>query len=174
MSTGPPSDPPPVKAANSPLLARILFAPVRIAMIIGIASLIAAATLLLVLGGISTGRFLLTTVTSGNTGMTNRELFLTSIKLVDLVLLATILEVVAIGLYSLFIDDDIPAPRWLRTVDVDGLKNKLAGIVAVMLGVLFLEQMIMTDGGPALMELGIGVAAVMLALSYFIRSHPGN
>jgi uncharacterized membrane protein YqhA len=155
------------------LLGRILFAPVRVAMLIGIASLVAAATILLVLGGISTARFLISTIAVRSVEMSNRELFLTSIKLVDLVLLATILEVVAIGLYSLFIDDDIPAPRWLRTSSVDSLKNKLAGIIAVMLGVLFLEQMIMTEASPDLLPLGIGVAAVMLALTFFIRSNSG-
>ena len=94
--------------------------------------------------------------------------------LVDLVLLATVLQVVAVALYSLFIGRDIPVPSWLQHAGIDGLKNLLAGIVAVMLGVLFLEQVITTDGGPGLLPLGIAIAAVILALSYFIRSHPGG
>ena len=65
--------------------------------------------------------------------MTNREVFLASIKLIDLVLLATILQVVAFGLYALFIDSDPRSRQWLRTGDVDDLKFKLAGIVVVML-----------------------------------------
>ena len=88
--------------------------------------------------------------------------------------LATVLQVVAVALYSLFIGRDIPVPSWLQHAGIDGLKNLLAGIVAVMLGVLFLEQVITTDGGPDLLPLGIAIAAVILALSYFIRSHPGG
>jgi uncharacterized membrane protein YqhA len=65
-------------------------------------------------------------------------------------------------------------PSWLQTEGVDGLKNKLAGIVVVMLGVLFLEQVITTGGSPDLLPFGAAVAAVILALSYFIRSHPGG
>ena len=141
-------------------------------MVIGIISLVAAATVLLALGGVSTIRFLVKMFEPGSIEMTTRELFLSSIKLVDLVLLATVLEVVAIGLYSLFIDDSIPAPAWLRTTDVDGLKNKLAGIIAVMLGVLFLEKVSTEAAAADILIAGIGITAVIWALSYFIRSHP--
>jgi uncharacterized membrane protein YqhA len=55
---------------------------------------------------------------------------------------------------------------------VDGLKNQLAGIVVTLLGVLYLEQVITSAGSPDVMPLGIGIAAVILALCYFIRSHP--
>jgi uncharacterized membrane protein YqhA len=63
-------------------------------------------------------------------------------------------------------------PEWLRTADVDDLKCKLAGIVAVMLGVLFLEQVIQSGGEGELLALGIAIAAVIAALSYFIKVHP--
>jgi uncharacterized membrane protein YqhA len=139
-------------------------------MLVGILSLIAAAATLLLFGAIETYRHIVKIVAPVGDGLTNREVFLASIKLVDLVLLATVLQVVAIGLYALFIESDIPVPRWLRTDDVDDLKHKLAGIVVVMLGVLFLEQVINAPSGGELLSLGIGVAAVILALSYFMRS----
>ena len=171
MSILPPADPE-ATVAKPALLGRLLLAPIRLAMIIGVASLVAAATILLVLGGVSTVRFLISIFRPDSIEMSTRELFLASIKLVDLVLLATVLEVVAIGLYSLFIDDTIPAPRWLRTSDVDALKNKLAGIIAVMLGVLFLEKVVTGEPVADLLLAGIGITAVIWALSYFIRSHP--
>ncbi|HEX2526373.1 MAG TPA: hypothetical protein VHL31_08730 [Geminicoccus sp.] len=60
----------------------------------------------------------------------------------------------------------------MRSSDVDGLKQKLAGIVAVMLAVLFLEQVITAAAEQELLAWGIAIAAVIFALGYFIRSHP--
>jgi uncharacterized membrane protein YqhA len=169
----------PVEAGRAALpqvkpLARLVLGSTRLAMVIGILSLVAAAAVLLILGGVSTVRFLIKILGPDSIEMTTRELFLASIKLVDLVLLATVLEVVAIGLYSLFIDDTIPAPAWLRTADVEGLKNKLAGIIAVMLGVLFLEKVLTEVDAADILLAGLGITAVIWALSFFIRSHPNS
>jgi len=150
---------------------RWLFGAARLVMLVGIASLIAAATTLLLFGAVSTYRHIAMIVAPAGAELTNREVFLASIKLVDLVLLATVLEVVAIGLFALFIDSNIPVPSWLKKDGVDGLKNKLAGIVVVMLGVLFLEQVITSATGPDLLPLGIAIGIVIVALSYFIRAH---
>jgi uncharacterized membrane protein YqhA len=79
----------------------------------------------------------LVVVVPGLEGMYNRDIFLSSVKLIDLILLAAFMRVVGIGPYSLFISRNLPVPDWLRTTQVDELKYKLAGIVAVMLGVLF-------------------------------------
>ena len=149
----------------------VLMGAMRLVMVVGIFSLVAAATALLVFGGVSTYRHIALMISGGEAAPTSREVFLASIKLVDLVLLATILEVVAIGLYSLFIDSDIPVPKWLRTDDVDSLKSKLAGIVTVMLGVLFLEQVITASDAFDLLQIGIPIALVIAALTYFIKSH---
>lgn len=151
-----------------------IFAGARLAMLVGVLSLLAAAFTLLIVGGVSTYRAIVAIADPSVTDLENRIVFLSSIKLLDLVLLATILQVVAIGLYALFLDSDIPVPRWLRAEGVDGLKNKLAGIVAIMLGVLFLEQVIMSGGTADLLPMGLGIAAVIVALSFFIRSHPGG
>jgi uncharacterized membrane protein YqhA len=149
-----------------------LFTAARLAMLVAVVSLLAAAGTLLVFGAVETYRHIVQLVAPTGAGLTNREVFLASIKLVDLVLLATILQVVAFGLYALFIDSRIQAPGWLRTGSVDSLKNKLAGIVVVMLGVLFLEEVIHGGSGRDLLPFGIGIAAVVIALSYFIGTHP--
>lgn len=151
--------------------ASVLMGIMRAVMFVGIFSLVAAATALLVFGAISTYQYIALMIEGGTVAPTSREVFLASIKLVDLVLLATILEVVAIGLYSLFIDSDLPVPKWLRTDDVDSLKNKLAGIVAVMLVVLFLEQVITASDALTLLQLGVPIALVIAALTYFIKAH---
>lgn len=150
---------------------RWLFGSARLAMIVGIASLIVASAFLLVFGAVETCRYVVKIVGPSGAGLTNREVFLASIKLIDLVLLATVMQVVAIGLYALFIDSDIPVPPWLRNDSVDGLKSQLAGIVIVMLGVLFLEQVINAAADRDLLTTGLAIAAVIAALSYFLRAH---
>ena len=160
------------RPTGTSLPVHFLLGTARLTMVIGIVSLIAAATALLLFGAVETCRHIARLVMPAGAGLTNRDVFLASIKLVDLVLLATVLQVVAIGLYAMFIDDKIPAPKWLRSSDVDGLKQKLAGIVAVMLAVLFLEQVIHAPADRELLAWGVAIAAVIFALGYFIRSHP--
>jgi uncharacterized membrane protein YqhA len=166
-----PSHPDASSTVPTSLPVQLLLGTAKATMVVGIVSLIIAAAILLLFGAVETFRHIVKLVAPAGAELTNREMFLASIKLVDLVLLATVLQVVAIGLYALFIDSDIPVPHWLRTGDVDKLKQKLAGIVAVMLSVLFLEQVINAAVGPELLTSGIAIAAVILALSYFIRSH---
>lgn len=169
----PDDDVPPVLPRSHPLV-RHLFWTVRCTMIIGVIAMVAAAVTLLVFSAFETVRYIFILATPFGPDLTSREVYLASIKLIDAILLATILQVVAMGVYALFIDAQAPIPRWMRTGDVDGLKNKLAGIIIVMLGVLFLEQVIEKGSDPALLPLGLAIAAVALGLSYFIRSHPSD
>ena len=91
----------------------LLLIGIRIMMLVGIGSLLLASLTLLVFGAVETFRHVIMVATPIGAAMTNREVFLASIKLIDLVLLATILQVVAFGLYALFIDSKIPVPQWL-------------------------------------------------------------
>jgi len=162
----PPSEEPPLAVARPAAMA---FKALQLIMVLGIAALLVASATLLLYGVVETVRHIAGLVGPGPEARNNREIFLSAIKLIDLVLLATIMQVIGIGLYSLFISRNLPVPDWLRTTHVDELKYKLAGIVAIMLGVLFLEQVFSWGSDRNLMPLGIGIAAVILALSYFIR-----
>ena len=164
--TPPATAEPPLAVGRSAVIA---FKALQLVMALGIAALLIASAALLLYGVVETIRHVVRLVVPGSGGVHNREIFLSSIKLIDLVLLATIMQVIGIGLYSLFISRNLPVPDWLRTTHVDELKYKLAGIVAIMLGVLFLEQVFSWGSERDLMPLGIGIAAVILALSYFIR-----
>ena len=177
MSTEPPArsrrgEPNPTTDLRSPAFVLWILTAARVTMGIGIASLLAASVTILAFGAVETYRHIALLVSPEGAQTTNREMFLASIKLIDLVLIATILQVVAIGIYSLFIDSRVPLPVWLRTADVDDLKFKLAGIVVIMLAVLFLEQFITWGSDRDLLMPGLAVAAVIAALSYFIRVHP--
>ena len=55
-------------------------------------------------------------------GMTQNEMIGKLIKQADYALLATVLYVLALGLYSLFVDDRVPMPKWLSIHDLGQLK----------------------------------------------------
>jgi uncharacterized membrane protein YqhA len=100
----------------------------RLVMGLGIAALLLASATLLLYGVVESVRHIVRLVVPGLEPMTNRDIFLSSIKLADLILLATIMQMVGIGLYPLFAERNLPIPGWLRTIHVDELKNKLAGM----------------------------------------------
>jgi uncharacterized membrane protein YqhA len=94
----------------------------RLVMVLGIAALLVASAALLLYGVVETIRHIVRLVVPDADTMGNREIFLSSIKLIDLILLATIMQVIGIGLYSLFVSGNLPVPDWLRTTHVDELK----------------------------------------------------
>jgi uncharacterized membrane protein YqhA len=90
------------------------------------------------------------------------------IKQADYALLATVLYVLALGLYSLFVDDRVPMPLWLRIHDLGQLKELLAGVVVVAIAVIFLGQALTWDGETDLLAPGLASAAVIAALALFL------
>lgn len=87
------------------------------------------------------------------------------IEMIDLFLIGTVLYIVALGLYELFIDASIALPRWLIVKSLDDLKEKLIGVTIVLLAVTFLADTVEWDGSESLMHEGIAVAAVIVALA---------
>lgn len=87
------------------------------------------------------------------------------IQMVDLFLLGTVVYIVALGLYELFIDDDLPVPAWLEIHSLDDLKSKLIGVVVLLLGVTFLGTAVSSKHSEQLLELGLAVSAVIIALT---------
>ena len=97
-------------------------------------------------------------------------LALAFIEIVDLFLLGTVFLMIALGLYELFVDEDLDLPRWLSINSFDDLKNKLVGVVVVVLAVLFLGAVVGWDGSRDLLGFGVGVALVIAALTYFLAT----
>lgn len=87
------------------------------------------------------------------------------VELTDLFLVGTVLYIVGLGLYELFIDPEIPLPAWLHVDNLDDLKSKLVGVIIVLLGVNFLVSVVDWDGTDAILEFGIAIAVVIGALS---------
>ncbi len=98
-----------------------------------------------------------------------KELTFAVIEVIDIFLLGTVCYITALGLYELFIDDSLDLPHWLQIHTLDDLKNKLTSVIIVVMGVIFLSQVISWDGERNLMVLGFPIAAVIAALTWFLR-----
>jgi uncharacterized membrane protein YqhA len=92
------------------------------------------------------------------------------IEVADIFLLAVVLYIMALGLYELFIDPNLPLPEWLVVRSLEDLKEKLIGVVVVVLAIFFLGRVIESDNPLELLYLGVGIAAVIAALAYFAKS----
>jgi uncharacterized membrane protein YqhA len=101
-------------------------------------------------------------------GLSQNEMIGKLIKQADYALLATVLYVLALGLYSLFVDDRVPMPGWLRISDLGHLKELLAGVVVVAIAVIFLGEALTWDGSSDLLAPGLASAAVIAALALFL------
>ena len=90
------------------------------------------------------------------------------IEVIDVFLLGTILYIVALGLYELFIDPNLELPRWLLIQDLDDLKERLVGVIIVLLGVTFLGAAVSWTGEGDILSFGIAVGVVIVALSIML------
>jgi uncharacterized membrane protein YqhA len=144
----------------------------RYLIVVAVAGIFIAATALLVYGALQTSTLIVGLFGSPVSSKGAKALLLAAIELVDLFLLATVMYVIAAGLYELFIDDTLPLPNWLEIHNLDDLKSKLIGVVVVVLGVLFLGQVIAWDGQRDLFSYGAAIALVVAALTYFLSQQP--
>ena len=103
-----------------------------------------------------------------------KEIVVEFIEIADVFLLAIVLYLIALGLFSLFVDDRLPLPEWLEFHHLDDLKEKLVSVVIVVLGVNFLGKVIESSDYQALMYLGVGVAAIIGTLTYFVSRVLGH
>jgi uncharacterized membrane protein YqhA len=127
-----------------------------------------AATALMLYGALEIVQLISETIAIGVSTKGAKALALAFIEVVDLFLLGTVLYIIALGLYELFVDDQLPLPPWLVIHDLDDLKNKLTGVVILVMGVLFLGQVVTWDGERDLLRYGGGIALMIAALTYFL------
>ena len=147
----------------------------RFMVMLAVIGALLAATTLIVYGVLETIQLITQTIQSGEvTRKAAKGLALEFIEIVDLFLLGTVFYIIAIGLYELFIDTDVKLPEWLTINNLDDLKNKLIAVVIVVLGVLFLGQVVSWDGKTDLLGYGIAIALVIAALTYFLAQKSGG
>ena len=135
---------------------------------------LAAALALFAYGVAETGVVIVETLAKAEVSSKGgKALALAFIEIVDLFLLGTVLLMIALGFYELFIDSDLKLPEWLQIRSFDDLKNKLVGVVIVVLGVMFLGFVVAWDGSRDLLGIGAAIALVIGALTYFLSTVKG-
>lgn len=132
-----------------------------------VAGLLLGAIVLTVMSLATTGHVVVETI-QGSLG--SKELLVEFVELADIFLLAVVLYVMALGLYSLFISDDLPLPHWLEFHTLNDLKEKLIAIVGVALAVYFFGRVVGGDTPTNVLLEGVGIAAVIIALAYFMKN----
>lgn len=138
----------------------------RFIVIIPIIGLLVSALVLTITSIIYTGAVVGEAI-QGELG--SKELLVEFVELADIYLLSVVLYVMSLGLYSLFISDNLPLPHWLEFHTLNDLKEKLIAIVGVALAVYFFGRVV---GGEAPLNVlleGVGIAAIIVALAYFMK-----
>jgi uncharacterized membrane protein YqhA len=90
------------------------------------------------------------------------------VEAVDVFLIGIAVYLISIGLYSLFIDDKLPLPKWLEVHNLEDLKGNLVSVVIAVLSVLFLREVVAWEGGSDIAAFGAGLALVIAALTFFL------
>jgi uncharacterized membrane protein YqhA len=138
---------------------------------------------LIISGVISVFRVTLDALRDSDSGvLASKHLAVDFLQLVDIFLLGTALYIIALGLYELFVDDSLPMPKWLVIATFEDLKEKLIGVIIVLLGVSYLGTAVTWAEDKSILNLGVATAAVILALAIALYlstkshavSHPGS
>ena len=145
----------------------------RYLFIIAAISSLVLSVLIFIEGAVLTFQVLVTTLTKPIESTSVKGMAIESIQVIDFFLFATVFYMVALGLYSLFVDDDLPLPHWLEFHNFDDLKGNLIGVVIVALGIFFLGKAVVWKGGSDLFFFGAAIAIVIFSLTYFL-SVKGN
>lgn len=140
----------------------------RFLVVVAVAGCLVASLVLLVYGTVEMAQEIVGVIQKGVSAKGAKDLALIFIEIVDLFLLATVFLIISLGLYELFVDDTLPLPHWLQIHDLDDLKDKLLGVVIVVMAVSFLGQVVKWDGNTNLLVIGGGIAAVVAALTWFL------
>jgi uncharacterized membrane protein YqhA len=150
------------------MLGRLLTASRYIVLIAVFGSLLAAVCVL-ILGAFEVFKAALSMIVDAAHQDETKHAVHALVEIVDLFLLGTVLYIVALGLYQLFIDDRLSVPPWLKIETLDQLKSKLLGAIVLSLTVLFFGFAAEWDGTISILYLGGAIALVITALSWSQR-----
>ena len=140
----------------------------RYMVILGVIGAFLAAISLFIYGGILTVQQIIETIQTGYVSSKgSKSLMLSFVEIADIFLLGTVMYIISTGLYELFIDDNIELPGWLEIHTLDDLKQKLVGVIVVVMGVVFLGHVIKWHGETEIVYYGAAIAFMVAALTYF-------
>lgn len=159
---------------------RKLISSSRYVVIVPVLACLAAATVLMVYGAVQTVLEIVHLVagifTSADHGAGGdahdshariEQAAIAFIGIVDVFLLATVLYIIGVGLYELFIGP-LDLPDWLEINNLDDLKVKLIGVLVTVMGVLFLGRIVRWDGTSGILPFGLSIAAIIAAMTFFL------
>jgi len=90
---------------------------------------------------------------------------------VDVILIGTVMLIIGLGLWELFVHD-LDVPPALSTTSFDDLKAKIATTLVLVLVVQFLENLVQQPTADELLKRGVAVTLVGLLLVVFARWRP--
>jgi uncharacterized membrane protein YqhA len=93
---------------------------------------------------------------------------------VDLFLIGATLLISALGFYELFVreirfETSTRVPAWLQMSDLNDLKARVIAMVVLVASVSFVEVVVDAPTGRQALQLGLGIASVIIALTVFLR-----
>lgn len=149
---------------------RNILASSRYLVVVAILGIFLAAIAVFIYGGITVISIVIGVFSHGPFSADGaKHLEIEAIELIDLFLLGSVLYITSLGLYELFIDDSLPMPRWLIVTSLDDLKEKLIGVVIVLLAVTFLGYVVNWDRTTTILSLGVAVGTVIFALAFLLH-----
>jgi uncharacterized membrane protein YqhA len=148
---------------------RRMLASSRYVVLIAIVSIFAASLALLAYEAVVIAATLAEAITHGkSSAKASKALAAGLIEAIDVFLIAIVGYITSIGLYSLFVDETLPMPKWLTIHDLDDLKEQLISVVVVVLAVLFLQEIVEHAGELDPLRLATAIAIIIAVLSFFL------
>ena len=139
----------------------------RFLIILAVLGSLLAATLVMVFGVYDILRIVVSIFQGGlDTDDLTKKVAVGSIELIEFFLLGTVLYVISLGLYQLFIAQDVTLPVWLEIKTLDNLKERLLATVLVMLAVSFFGYAVTWNGEWNIVAIGLAIGVVIFGVSY--------
>lgn len=140
----------------------------RYASIIGVISLLVASIAAFAWGAVKTIRAVILIITSYGQ---DKFIAVSLIEIVDSLLIATALFVFAVSMYELFIRK-LALPNWMLAHDLYELKEKLGGVIILVMVVKFLERLVEWKEPYESLFFAVAitlVSATLIALNHFSK-----
>jgi uncharacterized membrane protein YqhA len=113
--------------------------------------------------------FIIETIRSGTISSTaGKTLAVGLIEAVDVFLIAIVAYIISLGFYTLFVDNTLPLPSWLKINDLEDLKNHLVSVLIAVFAVLFMREAVARASEIDLLGLGAAFAMMISALTLYL------
>ena len=92
-----------------------------------------------------------------------------TLKSLDLIFLGIVIQIMGIGLFELFVKPIELLPDWLIIKNFDELKVLLVKASITVITISFVGRAVTWSGDENIVYYGVGIGAIIAALSYFIK-----